>query len=242
MRTGLAEHKQYLEECVLGGILLDGTAYDAIRFLKPSNFSTYGICHNAMIFEAIEGLVPNSVIDLATVHNRLMNKYGVNYSYVLSKYTSKVSGAAHVSYHALLLLQTDLVIKFQELIIKILQSNKLEGYQNMHLTNVVLNDNLIYEDIFSAITATGNLMSKHEYPAWAVGMVKEFDKNIDLRAKKIVHENKVAAIFINLDKLSQNLSDEAKQAMKGLAAITKTIFETGVVEPQWKDVLINSQN
>jgi hypothetical protein len=242
MRTGLAEHKQYLEECVLGAILLDGTAYDAIRFLRSNNFGTYQNINNALVYEAIQELVPCSVIDLATVNNKLFTKYNANYSFALSNYTSRVSASANVSYHALMILQLDLTIKFQELIIKILQSNRIEHYQIMQLTNLVLEDPLLYEDIFSAVTATSNLMRKYDYPEWATGLVKEFDKNIDLRAKKIVHENKVAAIFTNLEKLNQNLTDDAKQALKSIAAITKTIFETGVVEPQWKELLINSQN
>jgi DnaB-like helicase N terminal domain len=242
MRTGLASHKQYLEECVLGAVMLEGTAYDAIRFLKSSNFGTYNTIHNSMIFEAIQDLVPCSVIDLATVNNKLMTKYNVNYSYVLSGYTSRVSASANVSYHALMLLQLDLTIKFENLIGTIMKNSTLVPYQVMHLQSEVLSDSLIYEDIFLAITATCKMMEKHDYPEWAVGLVKEFEKNIDIRAKQVAKENKVAAIFMNLEKLSHNLTDDAKQAMKGLAAITKTIFETGVVEPQWKDVLMNSQN
>lgn len=242
MRTGIAEHKQYLEECVLGAILLDGTAYDAIRFLRSNNFGCYNNINNALVYEAIQELVPCSVIDLATVCNKLLTKYNVNYSYGLSNYTSRVSASVSVSFHALMILQLDLTIKFQELIIKILRSNKIADYQVMQLTNLVLNDPLLYEDIFGAVTATAKLMERHEYPEWAIGLVKEFDKNIDVRSKKIVHENKVAAIFMNLEKLNQNLNDEAKQALKGLAAITKTIFETGVVEPQLKELLINCKN
>jgi hypothetical protein len=241
MRTGLAAEKRKLEDYVLGAILIDGSAYEAIRFLKPTNFGKYEYVNNSLIFQAITELTPTSVIDMATVSNHLLIKYNYKATYTLSVLTSYISSSAHISHHALLLLQLDLTEKFEILILKTAQNNTLKESQQMALLEV-LKDTLINEDIFLAINATWRMMEKQDFPIWAIESVKKFDCDIDARIKQIKFENKVAAIFRHLESLNTNMNEEAKQAMKGLAAITKTIFETGVVEPQWKDVLINSQN
>jgi len=97
-----------LEEAVLGAMMLDNNAVnDAIDILRtPDAF--YDPKHRS-IFEAIHGLFRNSqVVDLLTVTEQLRKNGELEIAggaYYLSSLTNKVASAAHVEYHARIIIE-----------------------------------------------------------------------------------------------------------------------------------------
>ena len=96
-----------LEEAVLGALMLEKDALSAvIDILKPESF--YRDSHR-MVYEAIVDLFNDSEpIDLLTVTNQVRkngNLEMVGGSYEIAKLTSKVNSAAHIEFHARIIVE-----------------------------------------------------------------------------------------------------------------------------------------
>lgn len=96
-----------LEEAVLGALLLEKDALtNVIDILKPNTF--YKDSHKE-IYESIVDLFNNSEpVDLLTVTNHLRKKGKlelVGGAYYITELTSKVNSAAHIEYHARIIIE-----------------------------------------------------------------------------------------------------------------------------------------
>ncbi|HOS46001.1 MAG: replicative DNA helicase [Paludibacter sp.] len=96
-----------LEEAVLGAIMLETDAYPKVsEILKPACF--YKIAHQR-IFEAIQSLVlQQEPIDMHTVTEQLRKSGTIDEaggSYYITLLTTKVNSAAHLEYHAKIIVQ-----------------------------------------------------------------------------------------------------------------------------------------
>jgi hypothetical protein len=96
-----------LEEAVLGAIMLEKDALtNVIDILKPETF--YKDSHKE-IYAAIVDLFNNSEpVDLLTVTNRLRKKGKLDLvggAYYITELTSKVNSAAHIEYHARIIIE-----------------------------------------------------------------------------------------------------------------------------------------
>jgi replicative DNA helicase len=96
-----------LEEAVLGAIMLEKDAYSMIsEILKPDCF--YKLAHQK-IFEAIMSLaLHQEPIDMHTVTEQLRKNGNIDEvggAYYITLLTAKVSSAAHLEYHARIIVQ-----------------------------------------------------------------------------------------------------------------------------------------
>lgn len=96
-----------LEEAVLGAIMLETDAYPKVsEILKPACF--YKIAHQR-IFEAVQSLVLlQEPIDMHTVTEQLRKNGTIDEaggSYYITLLTTKVNSAAHLEYHAKIIVQ-----------------------------------------------------------------------------------------------------------------------------------------
>ncbi len=96
-----------LEEAVLGGILLEKSAFDTVtEILKPECFYTEG---HQMIFHAMQGLqLKNEPIDMLTVVEELRMREQLDMvggAYYISKLTNVVVSTANIDAHARIVLQ-----------------------------------------------------------------------------------------------------------------------------------------
>ena len=96
-----------LEEAVLGGILLEKSAFDTVtEILKPECFYTEG---HQMIFHAMQGLqLKNEPIDMLTVVEELKMREQLDMvggAYYISKLTNVVVSTANIDAHARIVLQ-----------------------------------------------------------------------------------------------------------------------------------------
>ncbi len=95
-----------LEEVILGALMLESTAHEVFKFLKPEHFYSD---HHKNIYQAmLDILKEKQPIDMRMVVNQL-RKNGtieqVGGAHYIAELTSKVSSAANVAYHARVMIE-----------------------------------------------------------------------------------------------------------------------------------------
>lgn len=240
--------KQYYENCVLGAILMNDCLIEVHQFLKPLNFGVYTVdsngltqsISNKLIFEAMVSLYPIEPINIISVHKQLL-KGGLNYSYALSSLTDCVNNHVMIREHALKVLQLDLQMKFENFIISMLQKVHLFSKHQIIQMQEIIQDPIFEDDIFSGIAAFPDFLKSYHYHQEVITAFKSFTTNVASGIDGIRRENKIGILFYHLEKLSINMDDESKLAMKKLASITKEIFDSGSVPEKYKQLLIDKK-
>lgn len=97
-------HNKDIEQAVLGGMINDNKALDeAMQVLKDS--SVFYVAEHVEIFEAIQDLYSCSLpVDLLSVAQKVRAN-GKNHDVVIVELTQRFVSAAHIEYHARILLQ-----------------------------------------------------------------------------------------------------------------------------------------
>jgi replicative DNA helicase len=209
------------EIAILGACMLEQDAFPRVMdVLTPQNFTkeVNGIDHQK-IFSIMLLLYPTQPINIKTVAIKLPG-----YGYIVSNYANHVSSAACIKHDAFILLE----FCFRENFIQTLQKINT----NTLMVKAAIND-LIGQasdgDIFDLIENASAYLF-HIGASTEGQIIRELEKKVGARIRKIKEAAKIETLFSNLQNLVQIADSQNKMAMEKLVELTKQILVKGSLE------------
>lgn len=230
------QYRQHLEQIIIGSCLLEN-GYDRIAgVLNFKNFTPSNSYDHQVIFKAIEALYPCSPIDLLTVTHKINNQ---DYAYYLAECSSKVSSAAHLRYHAFILLQ----LSMRDVLIERL--NKANGNEFSLSTKVAINE--IIDECLDYSRDILDIYEKAPIHLANIGaeesLVKEITNlKIGLSEKviKIKKQAHIDSLFANMQRIPEIILDSKAQLCQDhLVNLIKGILVTGRVDDQAAEKILS---
>lgn len=227
----ITPYRLWLEQTVLGACLLENGYQKIADILQPVNFSTYnydkGFTHDhQQIFKGMQALYPKSPIDMLTVSCQLR---GIVDAHYIVSLCNRLSSAANIRYHAILLLE----ISIRETFLTLLTSLQQNRTDMVNLALYEIQDEAldIDNDIFNVIEKSIIYMQRLDEPV--TNALVDFHLKIDKRIAQIKNVSAVETLIQHLSQLNQIPNDPPTQmAVSHLTDIIKTILANGTVKKE----------
>ena len=210
----ISDLKRRMEEAVIGAVVLENYIPKGADLLKQTHFGVwqcywFGVStptevNHKMIWQAILDMYGNHPIDLLTVSNYCMGKWSVNVAAELAMMTSKVTCSANAGTHALMLIETDVEMKFLKMITTMSESGELSDSERMLLMEAHKEIRQHEIDLFDGITAVKNMLRTYHFPERMVKKVVDFEMNVTEGIEGVKKNNANTLLFDNLMSMAKH--------------------------------------
>lgn len=241
MREHILKLKLELQNAVAGAVMLENCYPQVAHVLKPINFSNTEIFNYQELWAVIiEMYNENTPIDICTVTNAFFKKHHRNEAWYITQMTNRIASAANIQYHAFIILQYDLQVKYEHLLHEvILQCKENEPTIKSALFEVSETIFLPEADIIEIIRGSIDWFRTLHIREDLLEPITEFKKSFDARCDEIKKLPQAAYLFRQFRAIAESAKNyEQSSAYGEIEKIMRKLYFTPDISPQLLTKLI----